>query len=98
MGEPDSAWNRTADAEGGREKGQPFNDLFLCTGDSAPSIMAEAIMARKGVDRLNGFSAGSHPTGKVNPLALKLLRELNHGVTEPRSKDWPNLPIRPRPR
>lgn len=64
------------------------NVLFLCTGNSARSIIGEAIMNRAGAGRFRGFSAGSHPTGKVNPHALKLLQALNHPTGEFRSKDW----------
>ena len=69
-----------------REKS--FNVLFLCTGNSARSILAEAILAREGTGRFEAFSAGSNPAGQVNPNAIDLLRELNHDVSGFRSKDW----------
>ena len=65
-----------------------FNVLFLCTGNSARSILAEAILAREGRGRFNAFSAGSAPAGQVNPHAIALLRKLNHDASGYRSKDW----------
>lgn len=64
------------------------NVLFLCTGNSARSIIAEAILNRVGAGRFRGFSAGSHPKGQVHPFALELLRNLNHDTSFARSKDW----------
>lgn len=65
-----------------------YNVLFLCTGNSARSIIAEAIMNRVGASRFQAYSAGSHPNGKVNPHALALLKRLDYNTDQFRSKPW----------
>ena len=67
---------------------RPFNVLFLCTGNSCRSILAEAIMNRIGGGRFAAFSAGSHPTGLVNPHAMALLQRMNHDTSRLWSKPW----------
>lgn len=67
---------------------RPYNVLFLCTGNSARSIFGECIVNRFGRGRFNGFSAGSHPTGEVHPLALEVLGRNNYLTEGLRSKDW----------
>ena len=65
-----------------------FNVLFLCTGNSARSIMAEVILNRARQGRFRGFSAGSQPKGQVHPYALDLLKKMHYDVTGLRSKSW----------
>lgn len=69
-------------------KNSPRNILFLCTGNSARSIMAEAILNKIGQGRYRAYSAGSKPKGEVHPETLRLLRSLGHETSGLRSKSW----------
>ena len=65
-----------------------FNVLFLCTGNTARSILSESILRKEGRGRFNSFSAGSQPKGTVNPFAIKVLRGMGYPVDDLRSKSW----------
>lgn len=67
---------------------RPYNILFLCTGNSARSILAEALINQWGRGKFRGYSAGSHPKGTVHPVALQLLKHMNLPTGELRSKSW----------
>ena len=67
---------------------RPYNVLFLCTGNSARSILAESILSKDGAGRFNVFSAGSFPKATVNPLALKVLESYDYPTAGMRSKSW----------
>jgi arsenate reductase len=75
-----------------------YNVLFLCTGNSARSILAESILRKDGRGRFRAFSAGSQPKGRVNPFAIKVLKSADFPVDDLRSKSWeefaaPDAPV-----
>jgi protein-tyrosine-phosphatase len=67
---------------------EPYNVLFLCTGNSARSIMAEAILNKVGAGKFRAYSAGSQPKGTVHPETIRLLQSLGHDTSGIRSKSW----------
>src|SRR6266487_3577442 len=86
-------------SRGGRPMSErSYNVLFLCTGNTARSIMAESILRKDGRRHFHAFSAGSQPKGTVNPLAIKVLRSLDYPTDNLRSKSWaefarPDAPV-----
>lgn len=72
-----------------KERSQPLKVLFLCTGNSARSIFGEYLLRRAGGDRFEVYSAGASPTGKVNPFAIRVLKDVyDIDATSARSKSW----------
>ena len=77
---------------------RPYNVLFLCTGNSARSIIAESLLDTLGKGRFKGYSAGSHPSGTVNPLVLEFLHANHIGAEGARSKSWDEFATADAPR
>ena len=75
----------------------PLNFLFICTGNSARSILGEALATTVSNGRLRGYSAGSHPGGKVNPFAAELCAEMNYPAHNLRSKSWDEFSVKGAP-
>jgi arsenate reductase len=67
---------------------EPYNVLFLCTGNSARSILAETILNKLGADEFRAYSAGSRPKGRINPHTLRILKESSLDASQLRSKSW----------
>lgn len=72
---------------------RPYNVLFICTGNSARSLMAEAVMNQLGGHRFRGFSAGSQPAGQPHPMAIDLLRRYHYHTDNLRSKSWDEFAV-----
>lgn len=74
-------------------KDKAFNVLFLCTGNSARSIMGESIINRLGIGKFKGYSAGSHPAGEVHPRVIQMLSSMNYPTNGLRSKSWDEFAV-----
>lgn len=72
---------------------RPYNVLFICTGNSARSLMAEAVMNQLGGHRFRGFSAGSQPAGQPHPMAIELLQRYHYHTDHLRSKSWDEFAV-----